>query len=75
MNATRKRAFLLLTVLLLCLSLSGCHGSRGLSAFALPESFDTNRSFEISFWAKNDTNKTSTRRPFGILRRSTPTSG
>ena len=60
MNATRKRVFLLLTVFLLCLALSGCHGSRGLSAFAVPESFDTNRSFEISFWAKNDTNKTQT---------------
>ena len=26
----------------------------------MPESFDTSRSYEISFWAKNDTNKTQT---------------
>ena len=60
MNATRKKAFLLLTLFLLCLALAGCHGSRGLSAFSVPESFDTSRNFEISFWAKNDTNKTQT---------------
>ena len=60
MNATGKKAFLLLTVFLLCLALAGCHGSRGLSAFSVPESFDTSRNFEISFWAKNDTNKTQT---------------
>ncbi len=40
----------------LVLSLCGCHGSRGSSAFAIPESFDEEKSYEISFWAKNDTN-------------------
>ncbi|MBQ4017306.1 MAG: extracellular solute-binding protein, partial [Oscillospiraceae bacterium] len=29
-------------------------------AFAVPESFDSSRTYEISFWAKNDTNKTQT---------------
>jgi len=43
--------------LLLCL-LSGCHGSRGLNEFVLPETLDTSRNLEITFWAKNDTNKT-----------------
>ena len=53
----RLLAFLLLTALLLgCLS--GCHGSQGMESFVLPESFDTSRTFEISFWAKNDTNIT-----------------
>ena len=28
--------------------------------FEMPEEFDTSRSYEISFWAKNDTNKTQT---------------
>ena len=47
--------------MVLCvLPLSACHGSRGRAAFAVPESFDTSRNFEISFWAKNDTNKTQT---------------
>ena len=40
--------------------LAGCHGSQGLGAFVLPESFDTSRDYEIVFWAKNDTNKTQT---------------
>ena len=40
---------------------SGCHGSRGMSEFAMPESFDEARQFEITFWAKNDTNRNQTR--------------
>ena len=44
-----------------CLLLTGCHGSRGLPEFAVPEAFDTGRKYEISFWAKNDTNKTQTK--------------
>ena len=38
--------------------LSGCHGSKGLPEFTVPESFDESRHYEITFWAKNDTNKT-----------------
>ena len=56
----RKLSLLLASAMLL-LSLSGCHGSRGLDAFVLPESFDTSRSHEITFWAKNDTNLAQTR--------------
>ncbi|MBQ2895814.1 MAG: extracellular solute-binding protein [Oscillospiraceae bacterium] len=51
-----KKYMALALLLLLCLS--GCHGSRETSAFAVPESFDETRQYEISFWAKNDTNKT-----------------
>ena len=40
--------------------MTGCHGSDGSAAFAIPQQFDTNRQFEVSFWAKNDTNKTQT---------------
>lgn len=40
--------------------LAGCHGSREQAAFAVPETFDTSRDYEITFWAKNDTNKTQT---------------
>ncbi len=39
-------------------TLTGCHGSRGLDEFVLPEEFDTSRNYEITFWAKNDTNRT-----------------
>ena len=32
-----------------------------MSEFAMPESFDEARQFEITFWAKNDTNRNQTR--------------
>lgn len=40
--------------------LSGCHGKKGLEAFEMPEQFNDSESYEITFWAKNDTNKTQT---------------
>ena len=59
-----KRRLLSLCLLALflagSLSLSGCHGSRSLDPFEIPESFDTSRDYQLSFWAKNDTNKTQT---------------
>lgn len=42
------------------LSLAGCHGSKGLGAFSIPEEFNDSKQYEITFWAKNDTNKTQT---------------
>ena len=51
----------LAAVLLLCsLILTGCHGTRERNEFTLPDEFDTSRDYEITFWAKNDTNKTQT---------------
>ncbi len=41
-------------------SMTACHGSRGLEEFSIPEEFDTTKNYEITFWAKNDTNKTQT---------------
>ncbi len=46
--------------LLGALMLTGCHGSKGMADFTVPEEFDTSRNYEITFWAKNDTNKTQT---------------
>lgn len=48
----------LLLALLSLLTLCGCHGSRGQNPFSVPDSFDESRQYEITFWAKNDTNKT-----------------
>ena len=63
-RSTARRRFLalLLSALVLCLilPLSACHGSRDRTAFRVPEHFDTSRHFDITFWAKNDTNKTQT---------------
>ena len=56
----KKRLAVVLLCLLMLLPLSGCHGSKARIAFAVPGSFDTSRPYEISFWAKNDTNKTQT---------------
>ena len=61
--SAKRRAFsLLLLVMLVCsaLILPGCHGSRDRSAFTLPETFDESRPINITFWAKNDTNKVQT---------------
>ncbi len=63
LTAVRKAFVLIMasTVILTCFTLLiGCHGRRGNDAFVLPESFDTSREYEITFWAKNDTNKTQT---------------
>ena len=58
MKKTAKLLSVLLLVSLLLTALSGCHGSKGLPEFAIPAEFDTTRDYEITFWAKNDTNKT-----------------
>lgn len=42
------------------LCLTGCHGSRESAAFEIPAQFDESGQYEITFWAKNDTNKTQT---------------
>ena len=58
-----RRLCSVLLVISLALSLvllAGCHGSRGMEPFAVPEEFDTSKNYEITFWAKNDTNKTQT---------------
>ncbi len=51
-----RKFFFVALVLALCWTLTGCHGSREQSVFDLPESFDTGRDYEVTFWAKNDTN-------------------
>ncbi len=58
-----KRAVsLLLCALLLAslLILPGCHGSRERPTFEVPESLDSEKSIDLTFWAKNDTNRTQT---------------
>jgi len=61
-----KKVLSILLVFGLLLSLSACHGRKVIqsdaadvvSDFTVPESFDTTRDYEITFWAKNDTNMT-----------------
>ena len=53
-------------LLLAALLLTGCHGtlaetqSAAETAYTLPKALDTSRHYEITFWAKNDTNKVQT---------------
>ncbi|MBR6558965.1 MAG: extracellular solute-binding protein [Clostridia bacterium] len=56
------KRFLSLTVLLLVLlpTLFACHGSRDKVSFVIPENFNESKNYEITFWAKNDTNVTQT---------------
>ncbi len=42
------------------LLLTGCHGTRGMKEFQVPGEFDESRNYNITFWAKNDTNRTQT---------------
>ena len=53
-----KKYCLLVMVLALMMGFTACHGSVERSAFEIPEEFDTTQTYEITFWAKNDTNKT-----------------
>ncbi len=62
MTPLKKKAALLLLLALFCSFIfNGCHGSKGLNEFRVPEEFDTSAEYEITFWAKNDTNKNQTR--------------
>ncbi len=53
----KKTVSLLGALLLLLLPLSGCHTAGNLKQFQIPETFDSSQNYEITFWAKNDTNK------------------
>ncbi|MBQ6479403.1 MAG: carbohydrate ABC transporter substrate-binding protein [Erysipelotrichaceae bacterium] len=52
----KKKLSCIVSMILICISLCGCHGSKESSLFVLPESFDETKQYEITFWAKNDTN-------------------
>ncbi len=57
----KRLSSLLLAGVLSVGMLTGCHGSKEEITFEIPEEFDTSKEYEITFWAKNDTNVTQTR--------------
>lgn len=61
MSRAIKPISLILTLITLCCALTACHGSRGMDVFVMPEEFDASQQYELTFWAKNDTNKNQTR--------------
>ncbi len=54
----KKKLSLLLAVIIALPIFTSCHEAKTTSAFEIPEEFDTSREYEITFWAKNDTNIT-----------------
>ena len=46
----------LLLILALSLSLFGCHGSAEMNVFEVPDGLDPDKEYNITFWAKNDSN-------------------
>ena len=53
-----KRICLLVLTLISLLVLASCHGSRATVDIETPTDFDTNKQYEIVFWAKNENNAT-----------------
>lgn len=52
-----KKIIVLCLTLFLILTLTSCHGSKYNFTFEIPDSFDESIEYNITFWAKNDTNK------------------
>ena len=52
-----KKLLLPAMLLLALLVFTGCHGKREADVFRLPDGLTPGRKYEITFWAKNDTNK------------------
>ena len=51
------RFFCLVFAMIAVVSLfSGCHGAKKRNVFEVPDEFDTSKTYELTFWAKNDTN-------------------
>ncbi len=56
----RRKGTILLYIVLAVMMLTGCHGRKAGEDFVMPDSFDESKHIEITFWAKNDTNKSQT---------------
>lgn len=59
-RVSKKRTRTAAAAFLTAAILSGCHGAKDTGEFVVPEEFDEAQEYEITFWAKNDTNKTQT---------------
>ncbi len=47
-----------LMLMFLPISLVSCHGSKELAVFSMPDGLDPEKEYNITFWAKNDSNPT-----------------
>lgn len=57
----KKKIFYLLAFILTVFTLASCHGRKYIPNFQTPTEFDTSKEYNISFWAKNDSNPTQRR--------------
>ena len=53
-----KKFLSIFLVFVFIFTFTACHGAKEKKVFEIPETFDESRTYEISFWAKNDTNLT-----------------
>ncbi len=53
----KKFPVVLVMALFMGVLLTACHGSKQSKGFEVPETFDESKNIELTFWAKNDTNK------------------
>ena len=58
MKKLTKLVILLSFALVLVIFLASCHGKREEKESTVPADFDTSKSYEITFWAKNENNAT-----------------
>ena len=56
MRKLMKSISLILAALSCVTAFSGCHAAKERNIFKVPAEFDTSRTYELTFWAKNDTN-------------------
>lgn len=52
----KKYILLVFAICMVMIAFSSCHGRKEKAVFELPESFDTSDKYEITFWAKNESN-------------------
>ncbi len=56
MRIARKITLLLLFIALLTVFLASCHGRKNYDPFVMPSDFNEGKTYEITFWAKNENN-------------------
>ena len=53
---TLSRFLFIFSLFLMVFIFCSCHGAKDTVAFSVPDDFDTNKDYEIVFWAKNENN-------------------
>ena len=53
-----RKSSILIFLILIIISLTSCHKVRRIDPFVIPSTFDESREYNITFWAKNDSNIT-----------------